>query len=252
MNGGAPAQSAFRTDGQVALITGAGKGIGRACALALSAAGARVIAVARTPADLASLAEAAEGEVEPWVQDVQDAGFCDRVRRLDRLDILVNNAGANRLQPFLDVDEATLDRLIDLNVRTAFKVAQAAAAAMAARGAGGCIINMSSQMGHVGGPQRTVYAMTKHAVEGLTKSMALDLAPYRIRVNAVAPTVVDTALTAPFLEDPAYREAAMAMIPLKQIAQPEDVAGAVVYLASPAARMVTGISLKVDGGATAQ
>jgi len=139
-----------------------------------------------------------------------------------------------------------------LNIRAAFKISQAAAAAMVRAGNGGSIIHISSQMGHVGGPRRSVYSMTKHAMEGLTKSMAIDLASTGIRVNAVAPTVVETSMTKPFFEDPAYREAAMAMIPLKQIAMPEDVAAAVVYLASSASRMVTGTSLKVDGGATAQ
>lgn len=239
-------------EGQTAIVTGAGKGIGRACALALAGAGAHVIAVARTPADLDSLAqEAAPGRIEPWVEDVQGAALLARIRALPRLDILVNNAGTNKLQYVLDVDDATLDMLIALNIRAAFKVAQAAAAVMVKQGGTGSIVNISSQVGHVGGPRRTVYSMTKHAIEGMTKSMAIDLAPHKIRVNAVAPTVVETPMTAPFFEDPAYREAAMASIPLKEVLQPADVAGAVLYLASPVARLVTGSSLKVDGGATA-
>lgn len=244
--------SRFRVDGKVALVTGAGRGIGRACALTLAEAGARVIAVARTCGDLESLRAEAEGEIEPWEADVCDPVTPQRVRELGRLDILVNNAGTNRLQHVLEVDDDTLDRLLALNVRAAFKMAQSAAAAMVKAGAGGAIVNMSSQMGHVGGPRRTVYAMTKHAVEGLTKAMAIELAEHRIRVNAVAPTIVETPMTAPFFEDEAYRAAAMAMIPLKMVAKPQDVADAVLYLCSPAARMVTGLSLKVDGGATAQ
>lgn len=238
-------------DGQLALVTGAGKGIGRACALALAGEGARVIAVARTLADLDRLAgEAPAGSIEPWAEDVRGDALPDRIRALPRLDVLVNNAGTNKLQPVLEVDDETLDMLIALNIRAAFKVAQAAASVMARQGSGS-IINISSQMGHVGGPRRTVYAMTKHAIEGMTKSMAIDLAPQKVRVNAVAPTVVETPMTAPFFLDPAYREAAMASIPLKEVLQPEDVAAAVVYLASPGARLVTGTSLRVDGGATA-
>lgn len=241
-----------RLDGQVALVTGAGRGIGRACALALARDGAHVLAVARTSGDLSSLAGEAQGKVEIWTGDVCTDAFIERIRALDRLDILVNNAGTNKLQHIFDVDDATLDLLLGLNVRWAFKVAQAAAFVMARGKRGGSIVNISSQMGHVGGPKRSVYAMTKHAIEGLTKAMAIELAEHRIRVNAVAPTVVLTSMTEPFFKDPAYGKAAEAMIPLGTVAQAEDVAGAVSYLVSPAARMVTGISLKVDGGATAQ
>lgn len=242
----------FRVDGKTALVTGAGRGIGRACALALAEGGAHVIAMARTSSDLEDLVAEGNGSIEALPGDVRDDAMIARIRGLDRLDILVNNAGTNKLQPVLEVDDETLDLLLTLNIRSAFKISQAAAAAMVRAGNGGSIIHISSQMGHVGGPRRSVYSMTKHAIEGLTKSMAIDLAATGIRVNAVAPTVVETSMTKPFFEDPAYREAAMAMIPLKQIAMPEDVAAAVVYLASPASRMVTGTSLKVDGGATAQ
>jgi NAD(P)-dependent dehydrogenase (short-subunit alcohol dehydrogenase family) len=241
----------FDLTGRTALVTGAGRGIGRTCALALAASGAQVIAMARTGAELEALAAEGGGRITPMVGNVQDDAIVQAVRAMADLDILVNNAGSNRLQPVLDVDEATLDWLIALNIRAAFRIAQAGAAVMVARGQGGAIINMSSQMGHVGGPRRTVYSMTKHAIEGMTKSMAIDLAGHGIRVNAVAPTVVETPMTRPFFDDPAYREAALAMIPLRRIALPQDVSAAVVYLASPAARMVTGTSLRVDGGATA-
>jgi NAD(P)-dependent dehydrogenase (short-subunit alcohol dehydrogenase family) len=237
---------------QVALVTGAGRGIGRACALALARNGAHVLAAARTDDDLSSLASEAPGRIEPWAGDVCTDAFVERIRALDRLDILVNNAGTNKLQHIFEVDDATLDFLLTLNIRSAFKVAQAAAFVMARGRRGGCIVNISSQMGHVGGPKRSVYAMTKHAIEGLTKAMAIELAEHNIRVNAVAPTVVLTSMTQPFFNDAAYGRAAVAMIPLGAIAQPEDVAGAVSYLVSPAARMVTGTSLKIDGGATAQ
>lgn len=237
--------------GKTALVTGAGRGIGRACARILADAGAHVIAAARTESDLAAL-RAEGGDVEPWIGDVRDDAFTARIRALPALDILVNNAGTNKLQPLLEVDDATLDMLLTLNVRAAFKVSQAAAAVMVKAGRGGSIVHISSQMGHVGGPKRAVYAMTKHAIEGLTKAMAIELGEHKIRVNAVAPTVVETSMTAPFFKDPAYREFALGMVPLKEIMQPEDVAAAVLYLASPGARLVTGTSLRVDSGATAQ
>ncbi len=241
--------------GLTVLVTGAGRGIGRACALSCASAGARVIAAARTAQDLETLAgEAARagGIITALVADVTSPQFLDTIAALPALDVLVNNAGTNKLQRVEEVDDATLDLLLDLNVRAAFKVSQAAARRMMADGGGGAIIHISSQMGHVGAPKRSVYCMTKHAVEGLTKALAIELAPRNIRVNAVAPTIVETSMTAPFLEDPAYRAFAMDTIPLKRIATPADVAEAVVYLASPVARLVTGVSLPVDGGATAQ
>ncbi len=238
-------------NGLVAVVTGAGRGIGRACALQLARAGAHVIAIARTQSDLDTLSGEAGVPVETWAADVQARETVARIRALPRLDVLVNNAGTNKLQHVFDVDDDTLDMLLALNIRSAFKIAQAGAQAMADAGAGGSIINISSQMGHVGAPKRAVYCMTKHAIEGLTKSMAVELAEKRIRVNTVAPTVVETSMTAPFFKDPAYREAAMAMIPMKMIAQPDDVAAAVVYLASPSARLVSGTSIRVDGAATA-
>ena len=157
-------------EGQVALVTGAGRGLGRACALALSGAGARVIAVSRTESELDSLAEEADGPVEAWFEDVTGDALLARIEALDRLDVLVNNAGTNRPQPFLEVTDDALDTMLSLNVRAAFRVARAAARVMMKRGSGS-IVNMSSQMGHVGSPQRTVYCMTKHGIEGLTRAM---------------------------------------------------------------------------------
>ena len=238
--------------GQRALVTGAGRGIGRACAEGLAEAGADVIAVARSEADLAELRSHDSGRIETWAADVTDQAFPDRVRAVGGLSILVNNAGGNRPQAFLDVDTESLDFVIDLNVRAAFRVAQAAARAMVEAGAGGSIINMSSQMGHVGSPGRTVYCMTKHAIEGLTKAMAVELAPHGVRVNAVAPTFVETALTKPMLDDPEFRDFVMGMIPMGKLAQVDDVVAAVLYLASPGAGMVTGHSLLIDGGWTAR
>jgi len=232
-------------------VTGAGRGIGRAIALALARAGAGVIAVARTEADLASLAAEAGAGITPWVDDVLSSAFYQRIEALDRLDILMNNAGGNRPMPMVEVDDDTLDHLIALNIRSAYKVAQAAARVMQ-RQKSGVIVNMSSQMGHVGSPRRTVYCMSKHAVEGLTKAMAVELAPDGIRVVAVAPTFVMTPMTEGMFADPAFRAMVMDMIPLRKLATPEDVAAAVVFLASDEARMITGDSLKIDGGWTAR
>ena len=239
-------------DGQVALVTGAGRGIGRGCAEGLAEVGARVIAVARSEDDLADLREHGSGRIDTWAADVTDEDFIARIATIDGLSILVNNAGGNRPQSFIDVDTESLDFVIGLNVRAAFRVAQAAAKTMLAQGVDGSIVNMSSQMGHVGSPKRTVYCMTKHAVEGLTKAMAVELAPHGIRVNSVAPTFVETPLTKPMLDDEDFREFVFGMIPLNKLASIEDVVAAVIYLVSPGAAMVTGHSLKVDGGWTAQ
>jgi len=237
---------------QLALVTGAGRGIGRACAEGLADAGARVIAVARSATELADVATHASGRIETLCADVTDDAFIAQIQAIEGLSILVNNAGGNRPQAFVDVDTDTLDFMIDLNIRAAFRVAQASAQAMIAQGIEGRIVNMSSQMGHVGSPNRTVYCMTKHAIEGLTKAMAVELAPNGIRVNAVAPTFVETPLTRPMLEDPEFRDFVFGMIPLKRLASYDDIVAAVMYLVSSGAGMVTGHSLRVDGGWTAQ
>jgi len=249
------AVSAFRLDGKTALVTGAGRGIGRAVALALAAAGAELVLVSRTPSELEEVAgeiKSAGGKAQPLVLDVTRSGAVrDGFAGLDQLDVLVNNAGLNRPQPFLEVDEPTLDLLLGLNVRAAFVVAQAAARLMVAQGAG-VIINTSSQMGHVGSDRnRTVYVMTKHAIEGLTKAMAVELAPKGVRVVSIAPTFVETPLSKPFLDDPDIRKWILDRIPLGRVGTVEEVAAAVVFLASPAAALVTGSSLLVDGGWTA-
>ena len=236
--------------GKIALVTGAGKGLGRACALALSAAGAKVIGVARSRDDLVTLQNDASNEVLTWTMDVNSPEILEKIESLDRLDVLVNNAGTNQPQSFLDVTEDALDTMLTLNVRTAFVVAQRSARVMQRQGSGS-IIHMSSQMGHVGSPKRTVYCMTKHGIEGLTKAMAVELGPLGIRVNSIAPTFIDTPLTRPFFEDDSFREFVMDMIPLKRLGTLEEVAAAVVYLASPASAIVNGTSLKVDGGWTA-
>jgi NAD(P)-dependent dehydrogenase (short-subunit alcohol dehydrogenase family) len=240
----------FRLDNRVALVTGAGKGIGRACAEALASAGAKVIAVARTRQDLQSLQDQHPEKIEIWVEDVSRPEFLERIAALPQLDVLVNNVGTNTPQLFDEVETEILDQMLNLNVRTAFLVAQAAAKIMLKQGSGS-IIHMGSQMGHVGAAKRTVYCMTKHAIEGLTKAMAVELAPRGVRVNSVAPTFIETPLTQPMLADPAFRTDVLSKIPMNRIGQVEDVASAVLYLASPASGMVTGDSLKVDGGWTA-
>ena len=211
--------------------------------------------MSRTPSQLEEVAReiaSCEGKTSVLPVDVTDtAAMRIAFAGIPRLDILVNNAGLNRPQPFLEVDEATLDQLLTLNVRAAFLVAQAAARLMAANG-GGVIINVSSQMAHVGSElNRTVYVMTKHAVEGLTKAMAVELAPKGVRVVSIAPTFITTPLTKPFFEDPVFRKWVLDRIPLGRLGTVEEVAQAVVFLASPAASLVTGSALLVDGGWTA-
>lgn len=230
---------------KTALVTGASRGIGRAIALALQNAGASVIASARPSDDLKSL----ENDVSDiWEGDATTDAFLDNIRGLDKLDILINNIGINRPEPFVEVSDKNLDDMIDMNVRATFRIAREGAKRMSA---GGSIVNITSQMGRVGSPGRTVYCMTKHAIEGLTKAMGVELAPSGIRVNAVAPTFIETPMTAPMLADPEFKAFVKRMIPLGKIGKPDDVAAAVLYLCSDGASMVTGTSLLVDGGWTA-
>jgi NAD(P)-dependent dehydrogenase (short-subunit alcohol dehydrogenase family) len=251
----------FRLDGRTALVTGAGRGIGRACAIALAQAGAEVWLIARTRDEIEQASaeiRAAGGKAHAMACDVLSSAEVKKVvRAMPLLDVLVNNAGSNIPEPFVEVSEAHLDRLLDLNVRAAFLVAQAAAKKMLEaperRQRGGAILHMSSQMGHVGAVNRTVYCMTKHALEGLTKAMALELAPHGIRVVSIAPTFVETPLYNQLAAaKPGFAQWVKERIPAGGVGRPEDVASAVVFAASPAAALVTGTSLLVDGGWTAQ
>jgi NAD(P)-dependent dehydrogenase (short-subunit alcohol dehydrogenase family) len=250
----------FRLDGKTALVTGAGAGLGAGIAAGLAEAGAELILVGRTAAKLEETAAAiaALGASARCIAcDVTDsAAIRQAIAGLPRLDVLINNAGTNFPEPFLDVSDDHLDAMLALNVRAAFAVAQAAVRKMlehpARASEGGAIINISSQMGHVGSPNRTVYCMTKHALEGLTKAMAVELAPQRIRVNSLGPTFVDTPLVRRIVDTPAKREFVMSRIPMGTMCKVEDVAAAALFLASPAAAMITGTHLLVDGGWTAQ
>ena len=246
----------MRLDGLVAVVTGAGRGLGRACACAVAGAGAETVLVSRTASDLDSVAaeiEAAGGAARKLICDVSDLDeITARIGGLDRIDILINNAGTNAPEPFVDVSESNFDKVMDLNVKSAFFVAQVVSRKMIEQGDGGSIIHMSSQMGHVGSPTRTVYCTAKHAIEGLNKAMAVELAPHNIRVNAIGPTYIITAMTAPNFDNPEFRADALSRIPLGRVGQLEDIMGSIVFLASPASALITGASLVVDGGWTAQ
>ncbi len=254
------ATSRYDLEGRVALVTGAGRGIGRSCALALAEAGAELWLVSRTLAEVQQVADeirAAGGKAHAVACDVtRSAELKKLIAAMPLLDVLVNNAGSNIPEPFVEVSEEHLDRLLDLNVRAAFLAAQAAAKKMLEspdrKARGGAIVNMSSQMGHVGAASRSVYCLTKHAIEGLTKAMALELAPHGIRVNTVAPTFVETPMTAPMFARPEFARWVHERLPGGRVGRPEEVAAAVLFAASPAASLMTGASLVIDGGWTAQ
>lgn len=241
--------------GKRAIITGAGRGIGLACSAALAAAGAAVTLVARSPGEIeqAAVAIRATGaQAEALTLDVSDlaavaAFFAERLA----FDVVVNNAGTNRPKPMQDVSEADYDAVLDLNLKASFFVAQAAARQMIVEGVAGSLVHMSSQMGHVGGPNRALYCASKWAIEGMSKSFALDLAPYGIRSNTIAPTFIETPLTRPYFEDAAFKASVLAKIKLGRIGQVEDLMGPVVFLAGAGSALMTGTSLVVDGGWTA-
>ncbi|MBX6424976.1 MAG: glucose 1-dehydrogenase [Variibacter sp.] len=250
-----PTTPSFRLDGKRALVTGAGRGLGQAFAAALAEAGAHVTLAARS-----------RDEIETVAAELRRRGLAAEALPLDVTDleavraaitaaapfhILVNNAGTNRPAPFVDVKVEDFDYVFNINVRAAYFVAQAVARRLIAAKEPGSIINVSSQMGHVGGPRRTVYCATKHAMEGFTKAMAIELAPYNIRVNTLAPTFIETPMTRPFFADEAFRADTLRRIKLGRLGQVEDLMGAVVFLASDAAALMTGSSLVVDGGWTA-
>ena len=247
-----PVTPSFRLDGRRAIVTGAGRGIGLAAAAALAAAGAEVTLVARTAAEIAAAAaEIGNGAVAATL-DVSDiaavkAFFAER----PGFHILVNNAGTNRPKPIWEVSEDDYDAVYDLNVKAAFFVAQACVQQMIAHGIKGSLIHMGSQMGHVGGPNRSLYCGSKWALEGMNKAIALDLAPHGIRSNTIAPTFIETPLTRPYFADPGFKAAVLAKIKLGRLGQVEDLMGAILFLASDASALMTGTSMIIDGGWTA-
>ncbi len=246
-----PKTPSFRLDGRRALVTGAGRGIGLALAAALAEYGAHVTLLARSESEIEVVARALKGD---WATlDVSDlAAVTEFFSSRPAFDILINNAGTNRPKPMFEVSEADYDAVLDLNLKAAFFVAQACVRGMITEGRGGSLIHIGSQMGHVGGPNRSLYCASKWALEGMSKAFALDLAAHGIRSNTIAPTFIETPMTLPFLDDPTFRADVLAKIKLGRLGRVEDLMGAVLYLASDASALVTGTSLIVDGGWTAQ
>ena len=250
-----PVTPSLRLDGKRALVTGASSGIGLGAACALCDAGAQVTLVARTEAKLVDVCDAMQAKGYDVCYRALDVTQHEDVQKFiaeqDVFDILVNNAGANRPGPFGAVTVSDFDMVMDINVKAAFFMAQHVAMRMQERAQGGVIINVSSQMGHVGGIDRTIYCSSKHAIEGLTKSMAIELAPDQIRVNTICPTFIATPFTAATLNDPERVAWIKSKIKLGRIGEVEDIMGPVVFLASDAASLITGTSLLIDGGWTA-
>jgi NAD(P)-dependent dehydrogenase (short-subunit alcohol dehydrogenase family) len=246
----------FRLDGKRALVTGGGRGIGLAAASALAQAGARVTLAARTNDEIEAAAAAirARGdEAESLPLDVTDVpAVAKAIAAAPPFDVLVNNAGMNRPAMLVDVKVEDFDAIFALNVRAAFFMAQAVARRLIEAKRPGSIINISSQMGHVGAARRTVYCASKHAMEGFTKAMAIELAPHNIRVNSLGPTFLETPMTRPFFENKAFRDEVLGKIKLGRLGQLEELTGAIVFLASNASSLMTGSALVLDGGWTAE
>jgi NAD(P)-dependent dehydrogenase (short-subunit alcohol dehydrogenase family) len=251
-----PSTPSFRLDGKRALVTGAGRGIGHAAAVALAQHGAHVTLVSRTKHEIEAAANdirQAGGQADAAALDVTDIEAVRAfVSKAEPFDILVNNAGSNRPAFMVDVTVEDFDYVMNLNVRSAYFVAQAVVKRLVEAKKPGSIIHISSQMGHIGGPRRTVYCASKAAIEGLTKAMAVELGAHGIRVNALAPTFIETPMTRPFLADENFRRSVLDKIKLGRLGQVEDLMGAIVFLASDASALMTGASLLVDGGWTAE
>jgi NAD(P)-dependent dehydrogenase (short-subunit alcohol dehydrogenase family) len=245
---------------KTALVTGAGKGLGKACAIALAEAGAKVIILSRTRSDLdkvSKIIKKTKGSSKSFVCDVtKPEEFNKILQKITRLDILVNNAGNNRPEHFTKVKQKNMEYLTNLNMKAAFNVAQLCSQKMVKaknrKKIGGSIIHMSSQLGKVGCEGRNVYNMNKFGVEGLARGMAVELAEYNIRVNTVCPTFVETPMVKKFFKNKKFKNQMLKNIPLGRVAKESDVATAVAFLAADSSEMITGTSLVVDGGWTAQ
>jgi NAD(P)-dependent dehydrogenase (short-subunit alcohol dehydrogenase family) len=240
-----------------ALVTGAGKGLGRACALAMAEAGATIIALSRTQSDLDKLErdiKKIKGKIVKIQCDVMNyEDLKNKLEKIKIIDILVNNAGTNIPEPFVNVKQSSMNYLVDLNLKAAFNVAQLVVKKMLKnKKRPASIINMSSQLGHVGCEGRNVYNMTKFGIEGLTKGMGVELAKNNIRVNTVAPTFVATPMVKKFFKNKKFKKSALDRIPIGKLATESDVATTVCFLASSASSMITGTSILIDGGWTAQ
>ena len=250
----------FNLKNKTAVVTGAGKGLGRACAIALAEAGANLIIISRTKKDLDEVSKVIKkfkSECKSYVCDLTNYHKIKNIiNEQKKIDILINNAGNNIPDHFTKVKTKDMEYVVKINTIATFNLAQLCALKMIAtknrKKIGGSIINMSSQMGHVGGPIRSVYNMTKFGLEGLTKGMSIDLAKYNIRVNTVCPTFVVTPMTRKFFKSKKFKKEVIGNIPLGRFAELSDVATATVFLASDAASMITGTSLLVDGGWTAK
>ncbi|MGD9711035.1 MAG: SDR family NAD(P)-dependent oxidoreductase [Thermomicrobiales bacterium] len=250
-----PKTPSLRLDSRRALVTGAGRGIGMALSAGLADAGAHVTLVARTASEIEAAAEAIRGSGGTATAVVLDVSDIAQVEEFfgsqPAFHTLINNAGTNRPKPMWEVSEADYDAVLDLNVKSAFFVAQACAKRMMEEKTHGSLIHIGSQMGHVGGPNRSLYCSSKWAVEGMNKAFALDLAEYGIRSNVIAPTFIETPMTKPFFENREFLESVLAKIKLGRLGQVEDLMGAAIFLASDAAALITGTSLVIDGGWTA-
>ena len=251
-----PITPSFRLDGQRAVVTGAGRGIGLALAAALAQAGAEVMLTARTREDIEAGAAAicdAGGKAKAATLDVRDiAGVKAFFGRHPAFHTLINNAGTNRPMPMQDVSTDDYDAVLDLNLKSAFFVAQACVRRMLTARISGSLIHIGSQMGHVGGLSRSLYCDSKWGLEGMSKAFAIDLAEHGIRSNTIAPTFIETPMTKAFFEDKLFKDSVLAKIKLGRLGTVEDLMGAAIFLASKASSLVTGSSLVVDGGWTAE